>query len=166
MIDSYLQIICDRLCVLSRTPGAEDDSSTNSGEEFLKSLEKMCALHSTESASYCHTRDGIGDAFVGRNHLDRRKTVFPAELEKIVPEYADQKARLSEKLASAEGKEVTPQPVRLIPPTERFAWRRQWCCRPRLLLEEACAATNNTIDVFVGRLEQPTRCLRGTRLHL
>jgi len=111
MIDSYLQIICDRLCVLSRTPGAEDDSSTNSGEEFLKSLEKMCALHSTESASYCHTRDGIGDVFVGRNHLDRRKTVFPAELEKIVPEYADQKARLSEKLASAEGKEVTPQAV-------------------------------------------------------
>ena len=152
--------------MLSRTPGAEDDNSTNSGEADFKSLEKMCALHSTKSVSYCHKRDGVGDVFVGGGHADRVKLVFPAELEKTVPEYADQKARLSEKLASAEGKEATPQLVRLTPPTERFAWGKQRCRRPPLLLEEACAAIKTTIDVFVERHEQPTRCFRGTRLHL
>jgi hypothetical protein len=101
--------------VLSRIPGAEDDNLTNSGEVVLKSLEKMCALHSTESASYCRKRNGIGDVYVGGNHLDRKKTVKTSELEKIVPECADQKARLSEKLASVEGKEETPQPMRPIP---------------------------------------------------
>ena len=84
-------------------------------EVVSKSLEKMCALHSTESASYCHKRNGIGDVYVGGNHPDRKKTVNPSDLEKIVPECADQKARLSEKLASVEGKEETPQPVRPIP---------------------------------------------------
>ena len=88
------------LRVLSRNPGAVDDNVTNSGEVVSKSLEKMCALHSTESASYCRKSNGIGDVYVGGNHLDRKKTVKTSELEKIVPECADQKARLSEKLAS------------------------------------------------------------------
>ena len=109
------------LRVLSRISGAEDDNLTNSGEVVSKKLEKMCALHSTESASYCHKRNGIGDVYVGGNHPDLRKTVTPSELEKIVPEYADQKALLSQKLASVEGREVTPQPVRLVPPTKRSA---------------------------------------------
>ena len=101
--------------MLSRNPGAVDDNVTNSGEVVSKSLEKMCALHSTESASYCHKRNGIGEFYVGGNHPDLRKTVKTSELEKIVPEFADQKARLSEKLASVEGKEETSQPMRPIP---------------------------------------------------
>ena len=80
---------------------------TNCGEADPKSLEKMCALHSTESVSYCQKRNGMGDVFVGGNHPDRRKNVSSAGLEEVVLGHDDQKTRLSEKLASAEGSDVT-----------------------------------------------------------